>query len=543
MKNFLMLRMHIESSCTIPGIIPGAYKKGILSFLTLYLLLITMSCNEIHQQQVTIALGQHRPWFHFTPDSMWMNDPNGMVYFEGEYHLFYQHYPDSTVWGPMHWGHAISRDLVHWEHMPIALYPDEHGWIFSGSAVADQNNTSGLGNGVDPPLVAIFSYHLDSGARAGRDDFQTQGIAYSNDKGRTWTMYEGNPVLLNPGIRDFRDPKVMWHDPANSWIMSLAVKDRIYFYSSPNLIDWTLESKFGEGHGAHGGVWECPDLIKMQVEGEPGKEKWVLIVSLNPGGPNGGSATQYFVGEFDGKTFVSDHTHTKWLDYGKDNYAGVTWSNIPQDDGRHLFIGWMSNWQYANYVPTERWRSAMTFPRELTLKRTAGELRMFSRPVEEIKLIRENKSVLDPVIIEGATDPNHIDPLVAEMILEFDLSGKENKATAFGIELFNSEDEKMVIGYDLQNQCFFTDRTNAGKSGFSQHFAGRHTAHYELKDNRVKLHLLIDVASVELFANDGEVVMTDIFFPHKNLDTYRLFSKNGQVRLKSGTVYRLSSIW
>jgi fructan beta-fructosidase len=518
-------------------------KNGMLSFLSLSLLLITVSCSVGEKQQRTEMLEQHRPWFHFTPDSMWMNDPNGMVYFDGEYHLFYQHYPDSTVWGPMHWGHAISKDLVHWEHMPIALYPDEHGWIFSGSAVVDHNNTSGLGNDNNPPLIAIFSYHLDEGARAGRDDFQTQGIAYSIDKGRTWSMYDGNPVLSNPGIRDFRDPKVMWHEPTSKWIMSLAVKDRIYFYTSPDLIDWAFESKFGEGHGAHGGVWECPDLIKMQVDGEPGMEKWVLIVSLNPGGPNGGSATQYFVGDFDGKVFVSDHTYTKWLDYGKDNYAGVTWSNVPREDGRHLFIGWMSNWQYANYVPTERWRSAMTFPRELTLERTPDGLKVFSTPIEEIQLLREEKLNLDAATIDGNMDfTNTINPLVAEMILEFDLLEIDSVNTEFGIELFNSDGEKMIIGYNMQSKTFYTDRSNAGKSGFSEHFAGMHTTPFELRDNQLKMHLLIDVASVELFANNGEVVMTEIFFPNKDFNKYRLFSRNGQVKLANGTVYRLTSV-
>ncbi|MFW5706482.1 MAG: glycoside hydrolase family 32 protein [Bacteroidota bacterium] len=506
------------------------------------MLLLMASCNAAQERQTADNTEPHRPRFHFTPDSMWMNDPNGMVFYDGEYHLFYQYYPDSTVWGPMHWGHAISRDLVHWEHMPVALYPDEHGWIFSGSAVVDHNNTSGLGEGNQPPLIAIFTYHLDAGVQAGRDDFQTQGIAYSNDKGRTWTKYEGNPVLLNPGIRDFRDPKVMWHEPTSKWIMTLAVKDRIYFYSSPNLTDWSFESQFGEGHGAHGGVWECPDLIKMQVQGEPGKEKWVLIVSLNPGGPNGGSAAQYFVGEFDGKEFVSDHTNTRWLDYGKDNYAGVTWSNVPENDGRHLFIGWMSNWQYANYVPTEKWRSAMTFPRELQLVNTSDSYRVTSVPVEEIELLRQQRIELESATVEGDSELSiNQNPLVSELILDFEIT-QDSPTEMFGIEFYNSKGENIKVGYNVKEQQFFIDRTNAGKSDFSEHFNGVHTAPYSLKDHRIKMHLLVDVASVELFAQDGMVAMTDIFFPNEDFSKARLFSQGGSVELDSGLVYRLNSI-
>ena len=217
---------------------------------------------------------QYRPRFHFSPDSMWMNDPNGMVFYEGEYHLFYQHHPHSNVWGPMHWGHAISTDLIHWEHLPIALYPDSLGTIFSGSAVIDWNNSSGLGTSGQPPMVAIFTHHNQNLADQGSDRFQYQSLAYSLDKGRSWTKYQGNPVLENPGIRDFRDPKVIWHGESEKWIMALAAQDRIMFYSSPDLIHWTLESAFGENTGAHGGVWECPDLFPLVYEEE---EKLSLI--------------------------------------------------------------------------------------------------------------------------------------------------------------------------------------------------------------------------------------------------------------------------
>ncbi|GAF02904.1 levanase precursor [Saccharicrinis fermentans DSM 9555 = JCM 21142] len=261
----------------------------IFTLLTFIGAMVT-SCVSTHKQdsaqQVSAYYTEpYRPQYHFTPDSMWMNDPNGMVFYDGEYHLFYQYYPDSTVWGPMHWGHAISTDLTHWEHLPIAIYPDSLGWIFSGSAVVDWKNTSGLGNHENPPLIAVFTYHFSPGQKAGKIDFQTQGMAYSLDKGRTWKMYEENPVLNNPGIQDFRDPKVCWYEEGQKWIMTLAVKDHISFYSSANLKSWVHESDFGFGVGAHGGVWECPDLFKMK--GPDGVEKWVLFVSINPGGPNG----------------------------------------------------------------------------------------------------------------------------------------------------------------------------------------------------------------------------------------------------------------
>ena len=295
----------------------------------------------------------YRPLFHFTPKQGWMNDPNGMIYLNGQYHLFFQHYPDSTVWGPMHWGHATSSDLVQWKEQPIALYPDSIGMIFSGSAVLDKNNTSGLGRGGIAPLVAIFTQHFMPGEKAGRTDFQNQSIAYSLDEGKTWTKYAGNPVLKTPNLKDFRDPKVIWHAPTQKWIMSLAVADHVEFYSAPDLINWTKESEIGKNLFAHGGVWECPDLLHFNLNG---KTIWVLLVSMNPGGPNGGSATQYIVGDFDGHVFKPFSADIKWMDYGPDNYAGVTWSNTP---GRSVFMGWMSNWLYAAKLPTAPWRGAM----------------------------------------------------------------------------------------------------------------------------------------------------------------------------------------
>ncbi|MEL6134314.1 MAG: glycoside hydrolase family 32 protein, partial [Bacteroidota bacterium] len=348
----------------------------------------------------------HRPQYHFSPDSMWMNDPNGMVYFEGEYHLFYQHYPDSTVWGPMHWGHAVSEDLVHWEHLPIALYPDSIGLIFSGSAVIDWENTAGFQKVETPAMVAIYTYHNMEGEQSGQNDFQTQGIAYSLDKGRTWTKYAGNPVITNPGIRDFRDPKVFWHGGIQRWVMIFASGDRVRLYHSPDLKEWVEVSAFGADQGSHGGVWECPDLFPLYVDGDSSRLKWVMLVSLGNGGPNGGSATQYFIGDFDGTNFTNDNPADQvlWLDYGKDNYAGVTYSDILREDGRRIFIGWMSNWQYATKVPTYPWRSAMTLARTLDLKETNAGIRLVSLPVKEQQMIRGEKIELTQAKLSGTVD-------------------------------------------------------------------------------------------------------------------------------------------
>lgn len=307
-----------------------------------------------------------------------------MVFYEDEYHLFYQYYPDSTVWGPMHWGHAVSSNMVNWEHLPVALFPDSLGYIFSGSAVVDWNNSSGFGTAENSPLIAIYTYHNTERAQLGKNDFQYQAIAYSLDRGRSWTKYQKNPVLPNPGIRDFRDPKVNWNKEIQKWVMVLAANDRVKFYSSENLKEWVFESDFGMEIGAHGGVWEWPDLFQINKEGSNQME-WVLLVSINSGGPNGGSATQYFVGDFDGKEFKTNQTETLWLDYGRDNYAGVAWSDIPEEDGRKLFLGWMNNWSYAQLVPTIEWRGAMTLPRELILKNTDHGYRIYSLPVKELE--------------------------------------------------------------------------------------------------------------------------------------------------------------
>ncbi len=465
--------------------------------------LALMLLGEIKAQVFGIQTDQiHRPKIHFTPRQGWMNDPNGMVFHNGVYHLFYQHNPDASVWGPMHWGHAVSKDMIDWKHEPIALYPDSLGTIFSGSAVVDLNNTSGLAPKGKVPLVAVFTYHNQALADKGRNDFQTQGIAYSIDNGATWQKYKGNPVLKNPGIRDFRDPKVMWHAATGRWVMTLAVLDRIYFYSSPNLKDWKKESEFGKDAGAHGGVWECPDLFPMQVEG---KTIWTLLVNLNPGGPNKGSATQYFLGSFDGHRFSPLSNQTNWLDYGPDEYAGVTWSNT---GSRRLFIGWMSNWMYANQVPTETWRSACTIPRELRLVKLGAGYRLASMPVNELNKYNQKPLVYNyPNVSKGLSlGAASVAALPCRIDLDMSL-----ETCAFTI--FNENEEEVKVGYDKQTGNYFIDRTRAGKSYFHKEFAARHTSPRHTSSKKLRMTLIIDVASVELFADGGLTTMTSLFFP------------------------------
>lgn len=495
-------------------------------------LLVFICFAKTYSQQATY-LEKHRPQFHFSPPAHWMNDPNGMVYYKGEYHLFYQYYPDSTVWGPMHWGHAVTKDLIHWQHLPIALFPDSLGYIFSGSVVVDQNNTSGFQKGDEKPLVAIFTYHDPKGEKAGRNDFQSQGIAYSIDKGRTWKKYSSNPVIKNPGAKDFRDPKVMWHEASKQWILTMAVANRVQFYHSTDLKKWELSGSFGVNEGSHGGVWECPDLFQLPTA-DGNKSRWVLLVSIDKGAPNGGSGTQYFIGNFDGKTFTNENSSTTvlWLDYGCDDYAGVTWSNAP--DNRRLFLGWMSNWQYAQKVPTQKWRSAMTLPRELFLSKTTNGYRVVTVPAKECEALR-TKTVTDFV------SQKEYPFTLAELTVEFDLS--KTSSNDFGIEISNTKHESVRIGYNKSTNHFFVDRTNCIDKSFSKEFVAVLTAPRQESGKKLKMHLFIDRSSVELFADDGTVVMTDIFFPAEDFSHISSYAKDGKPLPVAGKLYELRSAW
>ncbi len=403
----------------------------------------------------------------------------------------------------MHWGHASSKDLVQWEEHPIALYPDEMGYIFSGSAVVDHKNTSGFGKKGKTPIVAIFTHHSSEKEKAEQVDVEIQSIAYSLDEGMSWTKYAGNPVIENPEIRDFRDPKVIWDEGSNQWIMALAAHDNVRFYASPNLKDWSYLSNFGKGIGHHGGVWECPDLFPLKVKGTD-QEKWALIVSINPGGPNQGSATQYFIGDFDGKNFVLDpefeqdlrEKNNFWVDFGRDNYAGVTWQNYQRENGNKLLIGWMSNWDYAQEVPTFKWRSAMTIAREIGLQKTAEGYRLTSTPVNEIQ------EKIEEINLENKA-------LIGRKTLELDTT----KGNTVGYVLSNELGEELVFGFDSTKQQFFIDRTKAGKKDFSEKFASHRSYAPRFNNSpNIKGTLLLDKTSIELFWDDGLTVMTEVFF-------------------------------
>ena len=515
--------------------------KSLVLYVVILGCILILGCEE-KESMATIEVSYykepHRPQYHFSPEANWMNDPNGMVFYDGEYHLFYQYYPDSTVWGPMHWGHAVSPDMVRWEHLPIALYPDSLGYIFSGSAVIDYDNTSGLGSSDNPPMVAVFTHHDTAGERANTKTYQVQSIAYSLDKGRTFTKYHGNPVVTNPGIKDFRDPKVIWHEESRRWVMMFAAYDKAMIYTSPDLKEWTYASEFGiEGDRR---LWECPDIFPIQVEGSE-EEKWILITSIQKEGPNGGTATSYFIGDFDGTRFIGAPSDQRWMDYGTDNYAMVTWSKDRSDDQRVLALGWMSNWQYAQRVPTHPWRSAMTLPRVLTLHKTSDEnYELRSNPVEELEALEVNtrqfKSTKDQSAQIILVDTN--DVYTYRIGFQLDKPITET----FTLRLSNRIGEYIDLGYDPRADQYFLDRTHAGKSDFSDLFAARHTAPALSKSRRVNVEVYIDHSSIELFLDDGRVVMTDIYFPSEPLSKIELIGNSSEYFGRS-SYGELQSIW
>jgi fructan beta-fructosidase len=480
---------------------------------------------------------QHRPQLHFTPESHWMNDPNGMVYHNGEYHLFYQHYPEGNKWGPMHWGHAVSKDLVHWDHLPIALYPDSLGYIFSGSAVVDHQNSSGFGSAGNPPLVAIYTYHSAEKEKAGAQDYQYQGIAFSIDNGRSWKKYENNPVLPNQGIRDFRDPKVFWHQPTQKWIMILAAKDHAELWGSPDLKRWSKLSDFGQSYGAHGGVWECPDLFPIKPEAG-GKEKWIMIVSINPGGPNGGSATQYFIGDFDGRTFQPDDAKEtiKWIDYGPDNYAGITWSNAP--DSRKIFLGWMSNWAYGEKVPTTVWRSAMTLPRDLSLRQVNKGWYVTSSFSPEVN------SLAGEQIVPGDLEFKDTVALPVGEVRDVSLSMISGKFEAkdFSIVLSNAVGQTLSVGFDQKKNAFYVDRGKSGKNDFSEAFNSYLTAKRIINSDQIKVEMVIDVSSIEILFDDGLSAMTVLYFPNEMMNKITMYAPETN-RATDVRIREMKPIW
>lgn len=636
----------------------------------------------------------YRPQFHFSPARNWMNDPNGMVFYNGEWHLFYQFNPQGNTWGHMSWGHAISRDLVHWEHLPLALAEEDGIMIFSGSAVVDWKNTSGFGKQGRPPLVAIFTGH--------RDGRQDQRIAFSNDRGRSWTKFAGNPVL-DLKMADFRDPKVCWHEPSSRWIMTVALpaERKVHFYASSDLKEWKYAGEFGPA-GSTEGVWECPDLFPLPLEG--GGTKWVLIVNVSPGGPAGGSGCQYFVGDFDGARFTAEplsparaefvpqgklladfengyvgwiaegeafgtepaagtlanqqpvtgfrgkrlvnsfrdgdrtqgtltsppfeitggfisfligggaHAETRvdlrvddkvvrsargkecerltwqswdvrelrgkraqiqvvdqhtggwghinldhvilaneparpadegahWADYGADFYAGVSWSDVPQSDARRIWLGWMSNWAYANDVPTAPWRSAMSIPRELRLRRTAEGLRLVQHPVKELKSLRgAGQQFAGGTIEEANAWLRQSGIRSGPLELTVELAPTSDKA-AQGLRLFKGKNEETVVGIDRQRGQVYVDRTASRALPIHARFPAVQVAPLDQRDQPVRLHIFVDTCSVEVFVDDGKQVLTSLVFPSPNSLGIEFFGPATGATIGQVEVWPLESIW
>ncbi len=468
-----------------------------------------------------------RPVYHHTPAYGWMNDPNGMFYKDGLYHLYFQYNPYGSVWGNMHWGHSTSTDLMHWKFEGCAIVPDAWGAIFSGSCVVDHENTAGFGK---EAVVAFYT----SAKSTPWGDIQMQSMAYSLDNGKTFTKYEGNPILTS-SEKDFRDPKVFWYAPGKHWVMILAVGQHMEIYSSVNLKEWKKESEFGAMQGAHGGVWECPDLVEIPVEGTREK-KWVLICNLNPGGPFGGSAAQYFVGSFDGKKFVNESpTQTKWMDWGKDNYATVTWNNAP--DGRCIALGWMSNWQYANNVPTRQYRSANTLARDLTLYREGQELYLKSTPSVEVKKARGKKVSIPSFKV---SEKHEIVNLFEEKqgAYEVEIVIQNAGASKIAFCLLNDKGEKVSMYYDLNRKQFVMDRSESGTVDFSKDFPAVTVAPVNV-DKELTLRLFVDRSSIEAFGEDGKFVMTNLVFPSQPYVKMCFEADKNGYAVKSLNVYKL----
>ncbi len=479
----------------------------------------------------------YRPQFHFTPPEKWMNDPNGMVYYEGEYHLFYQYHPDSTVWGPMHWGHAVSTDLVNWQHLPIALAPDELGHIYSGNAVIDWENTAVFGK---EALVAVYTYHDPATHQ------QSQAIATSNDKGRSWTKYVGNPVIPTPpNAHNFRDPKVMWYDDGEGkghWVMALAVGNAILFYTSPNLKEWQPSGSFGFGYGATAAVWETPDLFKLPID-NGSESRWVLTASIGDGAAAGGSGMQYFVGDFDGQTFTSENGKDTvlWVDFGADFYAAQSWNDMPnigQPNGRFIWLAWMSNWRYANTIPTSTWRGSMTIPRELSLTETEDGIRLVQTAVSELTQLRNIQYAWQDLTINAETVPLSMARGAAlEIIAEIETP---TEADSLGIRVRVGDDEATTIGYAPKSQTIFVDRTHAGQADFDDDFAAIHVAHLKPMDGVLRLHIFVDSSSVEVFANGGLVSFTEQIFPNVDSLGVELFAEGTAVTVRNLEIYKLN---
>ena len=497
----------------------------------------------------------YRPIYHHTPQYGWMNDANGLVYKDGEYHLYFQYNPYGSKWGNMHWGHSVSRDLVHWEHLKPAIARDTLGHIFSGSTVVDKYNSAGFGKD------AVIAFYTSASDKNG----QIQCMAYSKDNGRTFTKYEGNPILTPfDGLRDFRDPKVFRYEPAKAWYMIVSADKEMRFYKSADLKHWEYVSAFGRGYGAQPNQFECPDFFPMSVSG---KQKWVMIVNINPGCLFGGSCTEYFVGDFDGKTFTCDNKPevAKFLDFGKDHYATVTFSNLGD---RIVAVPWMNNWQYANLTPTQQFRSCNALPRELRMYEKNGDYYLSANAVEETKSLRKNTVEIGDFQLDGKGE---MKTLGGEGAFEVEADITAATAKTVGIELANDKGERTLIYLDLDRQRVVMDRTESGETGFGKRSAphdiennyeftvrksdpmtmrqknsvnyvndfalGTWAPLYLCEGNKRHFDIFVDKSSVELFVDGGRIAMTNLVFPTKPYDRVRFYTLDGNAKVEGAKAY------
>ncbi|MFX1821914.1 glycoside hydrolase family 32 protein [Pseudarthrobacter sp. CC4] len=489
----------------------------------------------------------YRPALHYTAKDTWLNDPNGLIFHNGVYHLYYQNNPLGNVWGNMSWGHATSTDLLTWTEHPVAIACDEYEDIFSGSIVFDRHNTSGFGNGSTAPLVAIYTSAFKPGS--GHEGVQAQSLAYSLDGGYSWTKHGGNPVL-NRGSAEFRDPKVIWYDGgADSYWVMVAVEAtdfQVVLYKSRDLKSWELLSTFGPAN-ATGGVWECPDLFPLPVDGDPDKVKWVLTVNLNPGGPNNGSAGQYFIGDFDGTTFTSASTVTegpqdparlgeyRWLDWGRDYYAAVSFSDVP--DNRRLMIAWMNNWEYANHIPSTPWRSPMSLAREISLQARDGELCLAQQPAGDWTALAGTESFH----LSGTTihDGSQVLADAAGTVQRIDVSFTPGSAEEFGLILRGDGLKGTRVGIRPEQATLLVDRRESGRTDFHASFSSIDTAPIQPRQGSYELTIYVDRCSVEVFAQDGQVTMTELIFPAETSTSLAAYAVGGAATINSLQVTQL----